>query len=309
MTQPPHDPASGPEPEDDRPHGDRERPDRPGPYGGRQPYGERPQGQQPPYGEQPPREGRQPYGQQPYGEQQYGQQPPGGQQQYGQQPYGEQQWGGQQYGGQQPYGEQQPYGQQPYGEQGQWQQQPYGEQPYGAQPGYGQQHPGYGAGGYAHPSGELASRWARLGGGIVDLIIIGIVTGLISIPFVNWNNVVDPEPGTSMYNGAQVGANAVSVLLAFFYFWLMHARWGQTLGKMLVRTRVVRADDGQAITTGQAAGRSAFYSVLGGICGCVGLIDIAWILWDQRKQALHCKVARTVVVKADPYRPNPYAHR
>jgi uncharacterized RDD family membrane protein YckC len=312
MTQPPHDPASGREPEDDRPHGDQEHPDRPGPYGGRQPYGERPQGQQPPYGEQPPQGGQQPPG----GQQQYGQQ------QYGQQPYGEQQWGGQQqYGGQQPYGEQQPYGQQqygqqpygqqPYGEQGQWQQQqqPYGEQPYGAQPGYGQQHPGYGAGGYPHPSGELASRWARLGGGIVDLIVIGIVAGLISIPFINWNDVVDPEPGTSMYDGARVGTNAISVVLAFFYFWLMHAKWGQTLGKMLVRTRVVRADDGQAITTGQAAGRSAFYSVLGGICGCIGLIDIAWILWDQRKQALHCKVARTVVVKADPYRPNPYSHR
>ncbi|NDU76174.1 hypothetical protein GWI34_26620 [Actinomadura sp. DSM 109109] len=291
MTQPPHDPASGREPDDDRPYGNREQPDRPGPYGG------------PPYGRQ--------HGQE------YGQQPPGGRQhgqQYGQQPPGEQQWGGQQWGQQQqPYGGQQygqeqhgqqQYGQEQYDQQGQWQQ-----QPYGAQPGYGQQQPGYGAGGYAHPSGELASRWARLGGGIIDAIIIGIVSGLISIPFINWDNVFDPEPGSSVYNGAQVGTNAISVVLAFFYFWLMHAKWGQTLGKMLVRTRVVRAEDGQAISTGQAAGRSAFYSVLGGICGCIGLIDIAWILWDQRKQALHCKVARTVVVKADPYVPNPYAHR
>lgn len=278
MTQPPNDPASGGEPED-RPHGQQE-PERPGPYGG-PPYG----GQQPP-GDQPP------YGQPPYGQQQpYG----------GQQPYG--------YGQQDPYGRQQPYGQPPYGGQP-----GYGEQPpqypgHGGQPGYGPAHAYGGVGGHVDPSEGLASRWARLGAAIVDLVLIGVVTALISIPFIDWNRVFDPEPGDSMYNGTQVGTNAISVVLGFLYYWLMHAKWGQTLGKMLLRIRVVRQDDGQAITTGQAAGRSAFYSVLGGICGCIALIDVLWILWDRRKQALHCKVARTVVVKAAPHLPNPYANR
>ncbi|TDD84897.1 RDD family protein [Actinomadura darangshiensis] len=284
MTQPPHDPASGGEPEENRPHGHQEQPGQPGPYGG------------PPYGGQ-----QQPYGEQPYGQQQpYGDQPYGGRQGYGQQQYG------------QPGYEQQGYGQQGYGQQG-YGQQGYGQQGYERYPGQAQQGygdvPGYGMGPQAHPAGELASRWARLGAAIVDLIIVGIVTGLISIPFVNWDRVFNPEPGDSMYNGAQVGTNAISVVLAFLYYWLMHAKWGQTLGKMLLRIRVVREDDGQAITTGQAVGRSAFYSVLGGICGCIGLIDVLWILWDPRKQALHCKVAHTVVVRADQYQPNPYAHR
>ncbi|TMQ95132.1 RDD family protein [Actinomadura soli] len=274
MTQPPNDPASGEEP-DDRQQG-RQEPERPGPYGG------------PPYGQQ------QPHGQQqppPGGQQPYGQQPP-----YGQEPYG-----------QQPYGQQQPYGEQPYG------QQPYGQQPYGQQP-YGQQGyeaaPGYGGGmGYADPSVGLASRWARLGAAIVDLILLGIVSSLISIPFIDWGRVFDPEPGDSFYSGGQAATNAIGIVLGFLYYWLMHAKWGQTLGKMLLRIRVVREHDRQAITTGQAVGRSAFYSVLGGICGCIGLIDVLWILWDPRKQALHCKVARTVVVKAEPHLPNPYAHR
>lgn len=278
MTQPPRDPASGEGPEENRPHG-HEEPGRPGPHQG-EPYGGLPR-----YGDQQPQEGGQPYGQQPYGEQPYGEQPYGGQQQP--------------YGGQQPYG-QQPYGGQPYGEQ------PYGQSPYGGQPGYGNV-PGYGGGG--RPATELASRWARLGAGILDLIIVGIVAGLISIPFINWDRVVNPETGSSFYNGAQVGTNAVSVIVAFLYFWLMHAKWGQTLGKMLLRIRVVRDEDGQAITTGQALGRSAFYSVLGGICGCIGLIDVLWILFDPRKQALHCKVARTVVVNAGPNTPNPYDFR
>ncbi|NKZ06379.1 RDD family protein [Actinomadura latina] len=224
--------------------------------------------------------------------------PYGGLPRYGEQSHGQQQ---QPQGGQPPYGEH-PYGEHPYGEQ------PYGQAPHGAQPGYGNV-PGYGAGGYGGPRTELAGRWARLAAGILDLIIVGIAAGLISIPFINWDRVFNPEPGTSFYNGAQVGTNAVSVVIAFLYFWLMHARWGQTLGKMLLGIRVVRDEDGQAISNGQALGRSAFYSVLGGICGCIGFIDILWILFDPRKQALHCKVAHTIVVKADPGLPNPYESR
>ncbi|QKW34110.1 RDD family protein [Actinomadura sp. NAK00032] len=305
MTQPPRDPASGGEPEENRPQG-HEEPGRPGPYeggpyGGLPRYGEQPQEGRPPYGEQQGQGEQQGWGRQQgqgYGQQQgYEQQQGYGQQGYGQQGYGQQGYGQQ---GQQPYGEQQ-YGQQPYDQPS------YGQQPYGGQAGYGSV-PGYGGGGYGAPA-ELASRWARLGAGILDLIIVGIVAGLVSIPFIDWDRVVDPEPGSSFYNGAQVGTNAVSVVLAFLYFWLMHAKWGQTLGKMLLRIRVVRDDDGQAITNGQALGRSAFYSVLGGICGCIGLIDILWILFDQRKQALHCKVAHTVVVKAEPHTPNPYDFR
>ena len=244
-----------------------------------------------PHGQDPGRPG--PYEGQPYGGlPRYGDQPHEQQQPYGEQPYG---------GRQQP-----PYGEQPYGGQ-QYGQQPYGQQQYGQQQ-YGSV-PGYGGAGYGVPSAGLASRWARLAAGILDLILVGIVAGLISIPFVNWDRVVDPEPGTSMYNGAQVGTNAISVVIAFLYFWLMHAKRGQTLGKMLLRIRVVRDEDGQAISNGQALGRSAFYSVLGGICGCIGLIDILWILFDPRKQALHCKVAHTVVVKAEPHLPNPYDYR
>lgn len=284
MTQPPNDPASGDEPEE-RPHGHPQGPEQPGQYGG----------------------GQQPGGQQPHGGQHYGQQPPGQQQPYGQGPYGQDPYG-------QPHGQQQPYGQQPYG------QQPYGQEPYGQQP-YGQEQgpgglpkypggQGYGgAGGYFDPAQGLASRWARLGAAIVDIVLVGIVTSLISLPFVDWNRVFNPENNQSMYTSDQLSSNAIGVVLGFFYYWLMHARWGQTLGKKLLGIRVVREADGQAITTGQAAGRSAFYSVLGGICGCIGLINVAWILWDPRKQALHCKVARTVVAKAGPNVPDPYARR
>ncbi|TDC54995.1 RDD family protein [Actinomadura sp. KC345] len=247
-----------------------------------------------------PASGGEPEGR-PHGRQQPGQPGP-----YGDRPYGEQQ----PYGQQQPYGGQDPYGGQQQPGSGELPKYP-GQSGYGGEPGYGGP-AGYGGAmhSYAGPSQQLASRWARLAAAIVDIILIGAVTTLVSLPFVDWGRVFDPDTGETMYyTSDQLSSNAIGVVLGFLYYWLMHAKWGQTLGKKLLSIRVVRQDDGQAITTGQAVGRSAFYSVLGGICGCIGFINVLWILWDPRKQALHCKVARTVVVKAGPDVPDPYASR
>ncbi|MDL4772283.1 MULTISPECIES: RDD family protein [Thermomonosporaceae] len=284
MTQPPNDPAPGEQPEE-QPWHDPGGPERP-PAG--QPGGPPPPHAQPPHGGG--QEGQQP----PYGGQQ---QPPYGGQ--SQPPYGQEQppYGGQ---GHQPHGGQ---GQQPPPHPG-----PYGghgQQPYGGLPGYSG-----GAGDYVDPAAGLASRWARLGAAIVDGIIIGIVCGLLSLPFVDWGRVFNPHEGDTYYfNQGQYTSNLIGIVIGFLYYWLMTAKWGQTLGKMLLRIRVVREEDAGAISGGQAVARAAFYTVLGGICGCIGLIDVAWILWDRRKQALHDKVAHTVVVKAGPEVPNPYDGR
>ncbi|QFG24814.1 RDD family protein [Actinomadura sp. WMMB 499] len=333
MTHRPNDPGSGDEPEDwpppeQRPHGEGQEPPPPGGRG--EPGPGRPGAEHPgqPWhpgqpGQGQPGQGEPGYGQPGYGQPGYGQeaygQPGYGQPGYGQQGYGQQPGYGQQGYGQPGYG-QQGYGQQGYGEQGYGEQPPaypgtYGGGAYGGQPQYGgQQHgglPGYGGGPdeYIDPSAGLASRWARLAAGIIDLIVLSIISGLISLPFVNWSQVVDPEPGEYAYDGVQVWTNLIAIIVGFLYFWLMHAKWGQTLGKMLLRIRVVRADDGGPVVSSQAAARSAFYSVLGGICGCIGFIDVLWILWDRRRQALHDKIARTVVVKAGPHTPNPYELR
>ncbi|GAA4132592.1 RDD family protein [Actinomadura keratinilytica] len=181
-----------------------------------------------------------------------------------------------------------------------------GEVPrYGTPPSPG----GHGPSGTAGPPAELASRWARLGAAVVDSLLLSVVMLPVLLPLVDWRQMTGPSPNAPAVDRGQLAVNLAYLGLAFLYYWLMHLRFGQTLGKMLLRTRVVRADTGGAISAGQAAGRSAFYSVLGGLCGCVGIVDVAWILWDERRQALHDKVAGTVVVKAPPGSPNPYARR
>lgn len=145
-------------------------------------------------------------------------------------------------------------------------------------------------------------RWRRLVAGIVDGLIVYAVTWLLTAPVLGFR---------TMYEGSlarQTVANLVAGVVAFLYYVLQHGRWGQTLGKRVMSLRVVRADDAGPISYGQAAWRLLFaYLVSLATCGVGGLIDVAWILWDRRRQALHDKVARTVVVQAEPGMPDPYA--
>lgn len=182
----------------------------------------------------------------------------------------------------------------PYGP-GPWPE-PYGETP-SARP-YG---PGHEPSGYA-PGFAYGGRWRRLIAAIIDGLIVYAITWLLTTPVLGYG---------TMYEGSlarQTGANLIAGIVAFLYYVLQHGRWGQTVGKRLLALRVVRADDGAAISYGQAAWRLLFeYLISLATCGVGWLVDVAWILWDQRRQALHDKVARTVVVQAEPGMPDPYA--
>jgi len=68
---------------------------------------------------------------------------------------------------------------------------------------------------------------------------------------------------------------------------------GQTLGKMAMKIRVVRAD-GSPITAGQAWGRSGMRFILE---GCISLIDYIPAFFTQEKTALHDMVSGTRVVE------------
>ncbi|GGQ22037.1 putative RDD family membrane protein YckC [Actinomadura coerulea] len=220
----------------------------------------------------------------------------------------------------------------------------YGGPPPQAVPGAGHGHPGapppqappvpgYGPPGYHHPGPQgpqdmTAGRLVRLGAGILDSFVIGIAATPAVLFSIRWDRVRDmAESGEPMTNPFDlydiprlVTGYAIAFLLGFAYFTVLHARWGQTLGKKAFGIRLVRASDLSAVSWGQALGRQAFVYAISiatgalnlvtpaaGILGLVGLLDNAWILWDERRQALHDKVAGTVVVKATPWTPNPYA--
>jgi uncharacterized RDD family membrane protein YckC len=165
--------------------------------------------------------------------------------------------------------------------------------------------------------GRLASRWARFGGGILDVVIVLVIQVILIGPTIRWDRLGQAGYGTA-YVASRPGtrlAEFAAVLIGFLYCWLQHGKWGRTLGKRAAGTRLVRMTDGGAVSWGQAAWRVGFsivfafliYLLTCGFGGILALLDPAWILWDPRRQALHDKVARTLVVKVDPSAPDPYA--
>ncbi|HEY8478348.1 MAG TPA: RDD family protein [Spirillospora sp.] len=205
--------------------------------------------------------------------------------------------------------------------------QPGYQQPGYQQPGYGPPHPGVPYPGAAGPQDVLAGRWARLGAGVLDSLIISMVGTPAVLFAVRWDkmreSIESGEPVANpleLYNIPRLMVGyAIAFLVGFAYYTFMHARWGQTLGKKAFGIRLVRAADHSAVSWGQAIGRQAIvygisvatmlinlFMPAGAALGVLGALDNAWILWDQKRQALHDKAVGTLVVKAEPWTPNPY---
>jgi uncharacterized RDD family membrane protein YckC len=86
-------------------------------------------------------------------------------------------------------------------------------------------------------------------------------------------------------------------VISFAYSGLMVGRWGQTLGKMALGIRVLRAADQGRVTYPRAAARVASTWVLA-VFTLPLLLAYLWPLWDPRNQTLYDKMAGTIVVRA-----------
>ncbi|WP_250502286.1 RDD family protein [Caballeronia sp. AZ7_KS35] len=73
---------------------------------------------------------------------------------------------------------------------------------------------------------------------------------------------------------------------------VLWAVWRTSPGKHVVRLRMVDADSGHAMSTKQAVLRTAGYLVTFATFGA----GFAWVLFNPKRQALHDRLANTVVV-------------
>jgi uncharacterized RDD family membrane protein YckC len=171
-------------------------------------------------------------------------------------------------------------------------------------------HPGPAAKGTAAlaAGGQLAGWGARVGAALLDGLILLIPFALLaaiifSTADVDWRALGDRvETDTLTSNDVEALAVIGLTMLSFFivtmlYKPLMEGRNGQTLGKMWVKIRVVRADDGTRIGYGKAFLRW-FISTIFSAISLLNLLNYLWPLWDDSKQTLHDKVASTIVVRA-----------
>ena len=107
-------------------------------------------------------------------------------------------------------------------------------------------------------------------------------------------------------NGAEASGGVLALFWLFFlvgvlahagYYTYFHgSSRGQTPGKMLLGIRVRAADFGGRLGYVPALGRYLVGAVLWWV-PFGGLLDGLWPLWDAKNQALHDKVAGSVVVR------------
>jgi uncharacterized RDD family membrane protein YckC len=169
----------------------------------------------------------------------------------------------------------------------------------------------------------LSGWWKRVGARIVD----GLIVGVGSLPLTGYFMVKELEAlidferrtfdaalaGNSGFNNAlpweayrwAIPAMIIGLIVSFAYEYLFLTRSGATPGKkalgISVRLREVAGPPpGLAVVKrfGLYNGLSLLGAVpvVGSLFGLLGLLNDLWPLWDDKKQALHDKVAATNVV-------------
>lgn len=166
------------------------------------------------------------------------------------------------------------------------------------------------------PDGRpLATWWERVAAQVIDGVITDVLVLALWVPVVamNWGQVrdwfdaveaLDPETDDSLPrlpDFINPGAGlfwllvALTLLIGAAYvivFW----RWKQaTPGKLIMGLRIRRREAPGDFPWSLIWLRYGFTFALN-LVGVVALLDVLWPLWDDRRQALHDKVAGTNVV-------------
>jgi uncharacterized RDD family membrane protein YckC len=148
------------------------------------------------------------------------------------------------------------------------------------------------------PGVSYGNRFGRLIAYVIDYFVLGIVLAVPSliVIFVMMSSVwSDPGTKPSAEMSSLSGVLLLVIMIVAFlwkpWFW---SRGGQTPGYKMLGLRLVRAADGGPVTFGQGIGRIFGYL----ISGVVLALGFIWILFDNKHQGWHDKLAGTVVISA-----------
>jgi uncharacterized RDD family membrane protein YckC len=123
-----------------------------------------------------------------------------------------------------------------------------------------------------------AGFWERMGAAFLDIVVVGVITGIAHGPLGFLVLFVSGPP--------------VFLIIALAYFAGLWAWKGTTIGGIVLKLHVVRCD-GQSVTflAALVRGLAAAFSVI------VLFLGFLWIAWDHDKQGWHDKIAGTIVVR------------
>lgn len=139
---------------------------------------------------------------------------------------------------------------------------------------------------------RYAGFWIRLGAAIIDPLILFVVSSGLQTILVELTLNIDFDP-QARYSATYRGIILLtSVVLPIFYeCCFVASSWMGTPGMKLVGIKIIDYD-GNQISLGRSFIRY-LSQILSGLILCIGYIMIAF---DPRKQGLHDKLAKTVVI-------------
>jgi uncharacterized RDD family membrane protein YckC len=152
---------------------------------------------------------------------------------------------------------------------------------------------GYGYG--YNPLPPLADWPQRVGASLVDFLVQGIPAAVGYIVFIanvfSRMNLDDDAPRPWAALVFLLGM-AISFGLWLWNRVFRQGKTGQSVGKTVLKLRLVDGAHTQPVGPAKALGRE----LLAWVFGNIPLIDVLWPLWDEKKQTLHDKVVDTYVI-------------
>lgn len=134
---------------------------------------------------------------------------------------------------------------------------------------------------------RYAGFWRRLLSYLLDSIIMAAVSGIL---FGFHSRGINPDIGMFADLGDTFGMIAVSWL---YFSFMESSKFQGTLGKMALNIKVIDMA-GARISFGRATGRH-FAKIISGIILGIGYL---MIFWTEKKQGLHDRIAKTLVVRS-----------
>jgi uncharacterized RDD family membrane protein YckC len=136
--------------------------------------------------------------------------------------------------------------------------------------------------------GERAGFWRRLGALLVDLVLVGIATNVISFVII--------LPGGMDGTARNLTGALVQLGVGAIYFGYLWSSRGQTVGYMAFALRVVRSGGGE-LTLGVAVIRAIALLLSFQLAFVPALISALLVVFGSRHQALHDLLTDSHVVR------------
>lgn len=137
---------------------------------------------------------------------------------------------------------------------------------------------------------------------VAAIVLIPMIIGMVVL-ITTVVSLDSTTPNTSdvvfifgMFAAIFVLIFAVQFVGTYLYQVTYQMRKGVTVGKRVMKLRIVDAETGAPMDVSAARKRWIIHLLLAFV-PIGSYLDGLWQLWDERKQTLHDKVARTVVVK------------